>query len=95
MRNEEIRVESEKTSEEKSRKNQENIREKRNMKEFVTRNLTADECAALERTGSRAEDWSKVRVATDFNPSQVSACRFEGCVEIGSGAVLADSRVAN
>lgn len=65
------------------------------MKEFVTRNLTADECAALERTGSRAEDWSKVRVATDFNPSQVSACRFEGCVEIGSGAVLADSRIAN
>ena len=65
------------------------------MTEFVTRNLTADECAALERNGSRAEDWSQVRVAEDFSPSQVSACRFEGRVEIGSGAVIADSRIAN
>ena len=65
------------------------------MREFITRALTESEIAELERTGSRAADWSLVVVEDGFHPSQVVACHFEGRVEIACGAELADSHIAN
>ncbi|WP_290541282.1 DUF4954 family protein [Alistipes sp.] len=59
------------------------------------RKLTAAETAALEALGNSAEDWSKVLVSSDFKPSQLMQSRLEGAVEIGAGARIVRSRVAN
>lgn len=42
------------------------------------RPLTTDEIRGLEDSGSRAADWSTVRVAEGFKPSSVLRCRFSG-----------------
>lgn len=49
----------------------------------------------MEQRGSSADDWSQVVVAEGFEPSQVRGCRFGGAVEIGKGAKLSDSYIAN
>jgi len=59
------------------------------------RKMTAEEIAAAETSGVSAEDWSQVRVAGDFSPSQLRQCRLEGRVEIGPGACISRSKVAN
>jgi len=48
------------------------------------RSLTDDEIRALEATGSRASDWSQVRVADGFRPATVQRCRFSGSVRLGA-----------
>ena len=59
------------------------------------RTLTPEEIAALEAQGNTAEEWSSVRVAEDFQPSQLRQSRFEGEVRIGPGARVIHSRVRN
>jgi len=71
------------------------------------RALTADEIAALEAAGSRADDWSNVQVADGFLPQSVARCTFAGPIRLGvfdkpvayAGASLAsgvyDSRLHN
>jgi hypothetical protein len=48
------------------------------------RSLTPDEIRALESGGTRAADWSKVRVADGFKPAAVQRCRFSGEVTLGA-----------
>jgi carbonic anhydrase/acetyltransferase-like protein (isoleucine patch superfamily) len=48
------------------------------------RSLTPDEIRALETGGSRAADWSKIRVADGFKASAVQRCRFSGDVDLGA-----------
>lgn len=59
------------------------------------RNLTASEIAALERSGNRSTDWSKVEVADDFSTGQLVQSSLEGVVRIGSGATIRNSTVCN
>lgn len=59
------------------------------------RHITADERCALLAGGSMAENWDTIMVSGDFTPSQVLRSRFEGRVEIGSGATVVDSCVAD
>jgi len=54
------------------------------MSETTQRALKADEIAALERGGSRAEDWSRVRVGDGFSPDAVARATFGGDVALGS-----------
>jgi hypothetical protein len=54
------------------------------------RALTADEIASLEAGGSRAEDWSRVRVAEGFSTDSVARVTFGGDVRLGR----ADAKVA-
>ncbi len=54
------------------------------------RALTADEVAALEAGGSRAEDWSRVRVVEGFRADSVARVTFGGDVRLGR----ADAKVA-
>lgn len=49
----------------------------------------------MEQRGSSADDWSRILVTEGFEPSQVRGCRFGGAVEIGKGAKLSDSYIAN
>lgn len=59
------------------------------------RNLTSNEIAAVERRGTTAEDWSKILVSEDFRPEQLLQSRLGGTVEIGSGARIIRSYVAD
>ncbi|MDE6861481.1 MAG: DUF4954 family protein [Alistipes sp.] len=59
------------------------------------RHITADERLALQAGGSMAECWDTILVSEDFSVQQVSRSRFEGRVEIGRGAVVIDSCVAD
>lgn len=59
------------------------------------RSLTAAEIAALKTLGNSAEAWEYLSVSEDFHPSQLLQSHFEGRVEIGPGARVIRSRVAN
>ncbi|MFR9580691.1 MAG: DUF4954 family protein, partial [Rikenellaceae bacterium] len=59
------------------------------------RDLTSGEIVELQRRGCIAQDWAKVKVADDFDPSQLFACRFEGEVYIGSNVTITSSTIAN
>lgn len=59
------------------------------------RTLTAEEIRALEALGNTAEEWSQIRVSEDFHPGQLQQNRFEGRVEIASGARVTRSKVHN
>lgn len=59
------------------------------------RHITADERLALQAGGSTAASWDRIMVSEDFSASQILRCRFEGRVEIGRGAVLIDSCIAD
>lgn len=59
------------------------------------RALTPSEIASIERQGTTAEDWSKVLVSEDFRPEQLRQSRLGGVVELGSGAQIIRSYVAN
>ena len=59
------------------------------------RNLTSTEIEAIERLGTTAEDWSKIRVAEDFRPEQLQQSRLGGEIELHSGARIIRSYVAN
>ena len=59
------------------------------------RKLTPEEIAALERTGTTADNWSKIDVAEDFRPEQLRRCRLGGTVAIGSGATIVDAAVSD
>lgn len=48
------------------------------------RALTADEIRVLQSQNNAAEDWARVWVAQDFNPSKVVGCYFTGQVLMGS-----------
>ena len=47
------------------------------------RNLTAEEVAALEKQGNRAEAWKQVCVCNDFSSKSVRDCEFYGEVVLG------------
>src|SRR5437899_11735336 len=53
------------------------------------RALTQEEIAILEGSGSSSTDWSRVRVASGFQPSAVRGAHFFGDVVLGQlrGAV--------
>ncbi len=59
------------------------------------RNLTPAEIESIERTGSTAEDWSQVLVASDFSPAQIVQSRLEGRVELLSEARIISSTIRN
>ena len=59
------------------------------------RTLTAEEITSLEKLGNTAEEWSRIRVSEDFQPSQLLQCRLDGEVEIASGVRMMRSRVCN
>ncbi len=59
------------------------------------RNLTSHEIEAVERRGTTADDWSQVRVSEDFDPAQLLQSRLGGTVELGSGARIIRSYVAD
>ena len=59
------------------------------------RRLTSKEIEAVERLGTTAEDWSKILVSEDFRPEQLQQSRLAGTVELGSGARIIRSYVAN
>ncbi len=59
------------------------------------RNLTSNEIAAVERRGTTADDWSKILVSEDFRPEQLLQSRLGGTVELGSGARIIRSYVAD
>ncbi|MCX7803607.1 MAG: DUF4954 family protein [Planctomycetota bacterium] len=54
------------------------------------RPLTGAEIAALEAGGSRAEDWSRVRVTSGFDPRHIVRAAFVGDVVIGRTGVPVD-----
>ena len=59
------------------------------------RKLTHTEIEAIERLGTTAEDWSKIRVAEDFRPEQLQQSRLGGEIELHSGARIIRSYVSN
>lgn len=59
------------------------------------RNLTASEIADLERAGNCSTDWSRIEVAGNFSPNQLSHSCLEGTVRIGEDAVIRNSTVCN
>ncbi|MBR6378931.1 MAG: DUF4954 family protein [Fibrobacter sp.] len=46
------------------------------------RNLTAEEIAALEQNGNRCEDWKRVLVEANFEPSRIHRSTFMGDVRL-------------
>jgi len=59
------------------------------------RPLTCSEIAALEASGSSADDWSAVEVARDFDPAQLHCARLGGRIRIGSGVRIRFSSIRN
>ena len=59
------------------------------------RALTPGEIAALEASGSTADDWSSIEVAEDFHPSQLRGARLGGRVRLASGVCIRNSGVRN
>ena len=59
------------------------------------RNLTPAEIGAVEALGNRADDWSRIMVAPDFEPRQLHNARLEGDVRIGSRTIIENTHVAN
>lgn len=59
------------------------------------RNLTPNEIEAVERLGTTADDWSQILVDDNFRPEQLRQSRLEGRVELGEGAKIIRSYVAN
>lgn len=59
------------------------------------RNLTPSEIEAIKQLGTTAEDWSKIRVAEDFRPEQLTQSRLEGVIELHSQARIIRSYIAN
>ena len=57
------------------------------------RALTPGEIAALEASGSTADDWSSIEVAEDFHPSQLRGARLGGRVRLASGVRIRNSGV--
>lgn len=57
--------------------------------------LTPSQITALEALGNSAEEWARITVSDDFQPFQLLQSHLEGRVEIGSGARIIRSRVAN
>jgi len=50
---------------------------------LLLRDLTREEVAILESKGCRADDWTLVRVAEDFDPFRVRRTHFIGCCALG------------
>lgn len=50
---------------------------------MTSRKLTAAEIDILRKQNCRAEDWKKIDVHPDFDPSMVNNCLFSGDVSIG------------
>lgn len=63
--------------------------------EYTYRPLTAAEITRLESAGCSSPDWTGVGVAEPFDPAQLVASRFEGCVRIGPGARVLFATVRN
>ncbi len=59
------------------------------------RNLTNNEIEQIKQQGTSAEDWSQVLVSEDFTPDQLRQSRLGGVIELGSGARIIRSYVAN
>ena len=59
------------------------------------RNLTPSEIEAVERLGTTADDWSQILVGDNFRPEQLRQSRLGGRVELGEGAQIIRSYVAN
>jgi hypothetical protein len=52
--------------------------------EALYRALSDAEIDALQRSGCRCSDWSRVRVAADFSPAAVRDVEFSGDIRLGS-----------
>ena len=59
------------------------------------RPLTSGEIAALEASGSTADDWSTVEVSEDFHPSQLHGARLGGRIRLASGVRIRNAAVRN
>ena len=57
----------------------ENSRIQKNMEDKY-RPLTPSEIEVLEKNGNRCEDWSRIRVETNFSPSRIYRSVFIGSV---------------
>ncbi len=62
---------------------------------YEYRPLTSGEIAALEASGSTADDWSTVEVAGNFHPSQLHAARLGGRIRLASGVHIRNAGVRN
>lgn len=62
---------------------------------YEYRPLTSGEIAALEASGSTADDWSTVEVAGNFHPSQLHAARLGGRIRLASGVRIRNAGVRN
>ena len=56
------------------------------------RKLTAIEVEILEKQNCSAEDWNRVEVSQDFDPSLVSNCLFSGDIKIGKNTADAGAK---
>lgn len=54
----------------------------------IYENITGEDIDILISRNCRAEDWSRVRVATGFDPEAVSNCFFRGDVNLGAGVYI-------
>jgi NDP-sugar pyrophosphorylase family protein len=50
---------------------------------MTSRKLTAAEIDILSKQNCRAEDWNRINVHPDFDPSLVNSCLFSGDISIG------------
>lgn len=62
---------------------------------YEYRPLTSGEIAALEASGSTADDWSAVEVAGDFHPSQLHGAHFGGRIRLASGVRIRNANIRN
>ena len=62
---------------------------------YEYRPLTSGEIAALEASGSTADDWSTVEVAGNFHPSQLHAARLGARIRLASGVHIRNAGVRN
>jgi len=65
-------------------KNEYYLRNIQNRSGIKYRKLTDAEIKALERNANSSDDWSKVLVASVFNPNLIKNCSFYGLVRIGN-----------
>lgn len=62
---------------------------------YEYRDLTPGEIAALEASGSTADDWSSVEVAGSFSPSQLHGVHFGGRVRLAPGVRIRNACIRN
>ena len=61
----------------------------------MMRTVNADMATLLERQGNRCRDWSQIRMASADDIAHIFDNRFEGHVDIGRGAIVTGSHLAD